>query len=118
VGPFRVTEPSRVVGDEPRCFEIGAHLGHMPAYVGVIGERLSITFRLAGMDDLAQFVERRLRDTEVDRSVRAPEPVHVSVAEPPRVVRAKDGSILRHPSFLQNQRVAAGRAHAEHIPIG
>jgi hypothetical protein len=38
----------------------------MPAYAGVIGERLSITFRSAGVDDPAQLVEDRLRDPEID----------------------------------------------------
>jgi hypothetical protein len=31
--PFRVAEPRRAVGDRPCRFEIGAHLGDMPAYV-------------------------------------------------------------------------------------
>jgi hypothetical protein len=37
----------------------------MPAYVGVIGERLSITFRSAGVNDPAQLVEGRLRHAEI-----------------------------------------------------
>jgi len=39
----------------------------MPAHVGVIGERLRVTLRSAGMDDPAQFVECRLRNTKIDR---------------------------------------------------
>jgi hypothetical protein len=45
--PFGVAEPGRMVGDEPRRFEIGAHLGDVAPHIGVIGERLGIAFRLA-----------------------------------------------------------------------
>jgi hypothetical protein len=62
--PLRVAEPSRVVGDQPRRLEIGAHLGDMPTHVGVIGERLGITLRLAAVNDSAWFVKRRLRNAK------------------------------------------------------
>ena len=71
--PLRVAEPGRVVGDQPCRLEIGAHLGDMPAHVRVIGERLGITFRLAGVDDPAQFVKRRLRNAKIDRGIGAPQ---------------------------------------------
>jgi hypothetical protein len=43
-----------------------------------------------------------LRDAEIDRGVRAPEPVQVGVAERPHIVRAKEGSAFRQPAFVQN----------------
>src|SRR5215831_6020508 len=62
--PLRVAEPGRVVGDQPRRLEIRAHLGDMPAHVRVIGEWLHVPFRLAGVDHRAEFVKRRLCDTQ------------------------------------------------------
>ena len=50
---LRIAEPSRAVHDEPRGFEIGAHLGDVAAHIGVIGERLRITLRLARMHNPA-----------------------------------------------------------------
>src|SRR5580704_611157 len=93
--PFLVAEPGRTVCDQPCRFEIGAHLSDVTAYVGVIGERLGIAFRPARTDDPAQLVERGLRDAEIDRGVRAPEPVQIGVAEGSHIVRAEDRSAFR-----------------------
>jgi len=115
--PFLVAEPGRTVCDQPCRFEIGAHLGDVTAYVGVVGERLGIAFRLARTDDPAQLVKRGLRDPEIDRGVRAPEPVQIGVAEGSQIVRAEDRSAFRHPTSVEYQRVAAGRAHTQHVPV-
>ena len=115
--PFRVAQPGRVVSDQSRRFELGADLGDVAAHIRVIGERLGITFRLSRVHDPAQFIEGRLRDAEINRGVGAPEPVQIGVPERPHIVRAKHRRAVRQPAFIENQRVAAGRAHAEHIPI-
>jgi hypothetical protein len=86
--PLRVAEPRRAVGDQPRRFEIGAHVGDMAPNVGMMGERLSVTFRLAGVHDSAQLIERGLRDAEIDRGIRAPEPVQIAMPERADVVSA------------------------------
>src|SRR5215472_16963457 len=60
-----------MIGDEPRRLQLGADLGDMSADIGMVGERLSIAFRPARVDHLAQFVECRLCYPEIDWRVRA-----------------------------------------------
>ena len=89
----------------------------MTAYVGVVGEGLGIAFRLARTDDPTQLVERGLRDAEIDRGVRAPEPIQIGMAEGSHIVRAEDRSAFRQPTSVEYQGVAAGRAHTQHVPV-
>src|SRR5580700_1951771 len=52
------------------------------------------------------------------RSIRMlPEPVQIGVAERLHIVRLKHRGAVRQPAFLEDQRVDAGRAHAEYIPV-
>jgi hypothetical protein len=60
----------------------------MAPNVGMMGERLSVTFRLAGVHDSAQLIERGLRDAEIDRGIRAPEPIQIAMPERADVVSA------------------------------
>jgi hypothetical protein len=66
---------------------------------------------------MAQLIECRLRDAEINRRIGAPEPVQVAVAKPAHIFGAEDGGAFEQPAFVEDQRVAAARAHAEHISI-
>src|SRR6516162_643753 len=106
-----------MIGDEPRRLQLGADLGDMSADIGMVGERLSIAFRPARVDYLAQFVECRLCYPEIDRRVRAPEPMQIALAQPAHIVRAQQDGAIRHKTFLEDQSVTARSAHPEDIPV-
>ena len=84
--PLGVAEPRRTVGDHPGGFEVDADFGNVAPHIGVVGQRLDVTFRLSAVDHPAQFVVGRGREAQINRGVRAPEPVQIGVPERPHVV--------------------------------
>ena len=89
----------------------------MAPHIGMVGQRLRIAFGPARRDDPAQLVIRRRRDAEIHRRIGPPEPVQMRQTERPDVVRAEHDRLVRHAAILEYQRVAARRAHAEHVPV-
>src|SRR5262249_30165196 len=106
-----VVKPRRSVGDKTGSLELGAQLCNLPADIGMIGERLGVARDLAGADNTHQLAECGAGHSKIDGSVGAPSPAARRPPECPDIIRLVDDSIFCEPTIVEDQRIAARRAH-------
>src|SRR5689334_18778374 len=92
-----VVKPRRSIGDKTGSFKLGAQLGYLPANIGVIGERLGVTWHLTGADNAHQLAEGSARHPKIDGSVGAPSPTARRPPECPDIIRLVDDGVFCEP---------------------
>src|SRR5262249_2517395 len=113
-----VVKPRRSVGHKTGSFEFSAQLRYLPTDIGMIGERLGVTWHLAGADNAHQLAECSASHPKIDGRVGAPRPAARRPPECPDIIRLVYDGIFSEPTLVEDQRIAPRRAHPNDIPIG